>query len=714
MRRRDFLGGSAFTALGPEIAPAEVAPPAEWWKSPVLAAPGDPALWPAYRQSLTRWREEARRKLNYDGALYSRPDFAWGRSCFACCFIMMCDEQFYSLEEGRYLAEAWVAEGVREFGGYDSVVLWHAYPRIGLDQRNQFDFYRDMPGGLAGVREMSREFQAQGVRVFINYNPWDTGTRRKGVSDLEGVVSMVEALGADGIFLDTMSHGAAGFRARLDAVRPGVVLESELALPLENVHDHHMSWAQGFNDSPVPGVLRNKWFERRHMQHQIKRWNHDHSGELQAAWMNGGGVMVWENVFGSWAGWSPRDRSILRAMLPIQRRYAGLFSGEGWTPLVPAAMPDIYASLWEGASVRLWTLVNRAEEQRDGVLLRAPHVDGERYFDLIGGREIPAAPREGFVSLAAAVRPRGIACFLATAGSDTGGGLDAFLSSQAALDARADFSPQVPGRQVTLRPAPAARRASPPEGMAAIGPAVLEMVTEYRVRETGFYTGQEYVPGRGYQPESGARMFQTGRVTRRVSLGRYAIDLTPVTNVQFAGFLKRSGYQPRHPENFLKHWSAGAPGAGAGDHPVVYVDLDDARAYAAWAGKRLPTEEEWQYAAEGPNAFRYPWGNAIRPGVCNAGETGGATPVKAFPGGRSPFGCYDMCGNAWEWTESERSDGRTRFAMIRGGSYWEARGSLWYMDGGPQPANFAAKVLLMWPGLDRCATVGFRCAADLG
>lgn len=147
------------------------------------------------------------------------------------------------------------------------------------------------------------------------------------------------------------------------------------------------------------------------------------------------------------------------------------------------------------------------------------------------------------------------------------------------------------------------------------------------------------------------------------------------------------------------------------DHPVVYVSLEDARAYARWAGCRLPSEEEWQFAAQGPERRRYPWGAEMRPGCCNDGRNGGTTPVRAFPQGRSPFGCYDQCGNVWEWTESERSDGRTRFCILKGGSYYKARGSAWYADGGPKHSGFAAKFLLMWPGLDRCATIGFRCAA---
>ena len=710
MWRRNFLLLTPAAACPPPAAPAAESYPEEWLRVGILPAPDDPARWPAWRETLARWRDAQRRLAAYDDALYRRPDFSWVPASFACCFLMLCDEVFYNRARHRFEIDAWLDHGRREFGGYDSVVFWHAYPRSGLDPRNQFDFYRDMPGGLAGVRQAARAFQARGVKVYIDYNPWDTGTRREQVSDIDAVTATVQAIGADGIFLDTMSRGSAEFRAKLDAARPGVVLESEGALPVPNLRDHHMSWAQGFQDSRVPGVLRNKWIERRHMQHSIRRWNRDHTGELHTAWMNGSGILVWENVFGSWVGWCPRDRSLLRSMLPVQRRYARLFSGEGWTPLVPVEMPDVYASLWQSGGVRLWTVVNRSEEPREGVVLKVPHRAGARYFDLVRGRSAGAVPRGATVALAAALAPRGIACLLSVPPAAAGPGFEAFLAAQAAIHARTDSSTAFPARKVVLRPGPPAKPAHPsvPGDMVGIGPAEFDMTVAYRVRETGFYDSQDYAPSRGFKLHVPA-----AAAARRVQLARYAIDLAPVTNARFREFLRQSGHRPRHPENFLKHWRDGAPPPGMEDHPVVYVDLDDARAYAAWAGKRLPTEEEWQYAAQGPAALRYPWGNEMRAGACNRGETGSTTPVRAYPAGRSPFGCYDMCGNVWEWTESERSDGRTRFSILRGGSYFQATGSAWYMDGGPQPCAFGAKFLLMWPGLDRCATIGFRCALGL-
>lgn len=676
----------------------------------VFLAPSDPGQWPAFRDALAAWRESTRSKLSYSDALYRRKEFAWSASNYACCFVMMCDETFYNWRTSRYTVDAFLEHGQREFGGYDSVVLWHAYPRIGLDERNQFDFYRDMPGGLTGVRDAVREFHHHSVRVYIDYNPWDTGTRRENKSDLGTLVDFVQALEADGIFLDTMSQGAAEFRARLEAARPGVILEGEDAVPLQHIRDHHASWAQWFGDSEAPGVLRHKWLERRHMQHQIRRWDHDHSAELHAAWMNGSGMMVWENVFGSWVPWNARDRSTLRAMLPIQRRFTQLFQSEGWTPLVPVEQPGLYGSLWQHDQMRLWTLINRTERTIDGPLLRLAGVPGHRYLNLLAGRAADEKSEGDSVLLSGAVPARGIGCFASGTEASLGADLARFLKSQARLSYGTISDSITPaGDTKLLAAAQAPPRSNVPAGMIEIPAATVDLNIEMRIRECGFYEsmlpeGEEL--GDCYN-------FRAKRFQRRVAFRRFAMAEIPVTNAHFAEFLQATNYRPKNPENFLKHWNAGRPPVGKEEHPVVFVALEDARAYARWAGKRLPTEEEWQYAAQGTDGRRYPWGEQMEPSRCNTGERSGTTAVKEFPGGRSPFGCYDMCGNVWEWTESERSDGRTRFCIIRGGSCFTAKGSGWYMDGGPRPANFAAKFLLMWPGLDRCSTIGFRCAATL-
>jgi formylglycine-generating enzyme required for sulfatase activity len=197
---------------------------------------------------------------------------------------------------------------------------------------------------------------------------------------------------------------------------------------------------------------------------------------------------------------------------------------------------------------------------------------------------------------------------------------------------------------------------------------------------------------------------------RLVSLRPYALGRCPVTNAEYAAFLRATGYQPADAPNFLRHWTGGRPPAGLCNHPVVWVSPRDAEAYTRWAGLRLPSEEEWQWAAQGPEALRWPWGDRFEPDRCNGAGSSG--PVDAFPDGASPFGCMGMAGNTWEWTASELDDGWHRWRFLRGGSYYEARGSIWYTEGGPRPNQFHLRFLLLNEGLNRCATVGFRCAAD--
>ena len=125
---------------------------------------------------------------------------------------------------------------------------------IGIDERNQFDWYRDVPG----LGELVAALRERGIRVFVDYNPWDVGTRREPVDDDEALGRLVRELGVDGVFLDTMREARPGLLA---AVGPDVALEGESTVPLARICDHHLSWAQWFADSDVPGVLRAKWFE---------------------------------------------------------------------------------------------------------------------------------------------------------------------------------------------------------------------------------------------------------------------------------------------------------------------------------------------------------------------------------------------------------------------------------------------------------------------
>ncbi|MCD6115902.1 SUMF1/EgtB/PvdO family nonheme iron enzyme [bacterium] len=199
--------------------------------------------------------------------------------------------------------------------------------------------------------------------------------------------------------------------------------------------------------------------------------------------------------------------------------------------------------------------------------------------------------------------------------------------------------------------------------------------------------------------------------TEKVYVPKFYIDKTEVTNEQFKQFLDATGYKPKWPKNFLKNWRNGVYAKGKAKHPVVWVSLEDAKAYAKWAGKRLPTEIEWQKAAQGTDGRTWPWGNVFNPNKANM-DSRDTKPVGSYPEGASPYGCLDMVGNVWEWTDSFRSDGYHYFSWIRGGSYFLAKGSRWYMQGGPITNYQRTKFWYMTPALNRSSTIGFRCVMD--
>ena len=194
----------------------------------------------------------------------------------------------------------------------------------------------------------------------------------------------------------------------------------------------------------------------------------------------------------------------------------------------------------------------------------------------------------------------------------------------------------------------------------------------------------------------------------------FYIDKYPVTNVEFKGFLDATRYHPKDGTNFLRDWKEGVFPASWDDRPVTWVSIEDARAYATWAGKRLPHEWEWQYAAQGTDGRIYPWGNqwdaAAVPERDKNRTMRGPDPVDAHPKGASPFGVMDLVGDVWQWTD-EFLDEHTRAAILRGGSYYQPQGSIWYF---PQAYKLTehGKLLMMAPSIDRSGAIGFRLVQD--
>lgn len=156
-----------------------------------------------------------------------------------------------------------------------------------------------------------------------------------------------------------------------------------------------------------------------------------------------------------------------------------------------------------------------------------------------------------------------------------------------------------------------------------------------------------------------------------VEVKPFYLDRTEVTNERYKAFVEATGH--RAP----KHWRGKQPPAGEEKFPVVNISWDDAVAFAAWEDKRLPTEEEWEFAARGRDGRLYPWGSEWNPEFANTAEssTGKIVEVGRYPGGASPFGVLDLCGNVWEWTASDLRSYLTQevlapnFKVIRGGAF---------------------------------------------
>jgi gamma-glutamyl hercynylcysteine S-oxide synthase len=666
------------------------------------------AAWKAWLADIQHYRRERLIRAGYRDDEYVRPELNWTETAFVEPQMMIEDRYFYDPAAGKYTVDRYLDDLEKRYGGIDAVLLWHTYTNIGIDSRNQYDLLRDMPGGIEGVRQMIADFHRRGVRVLFPVMLWDQGTRDEGVSNAIATARLLAEVGADGVNGDTLAELPLAFRQASDATGHPLAFEPEGTPenPGEALAWNNLSWAYWkFPFEPMVGLY--KWLEPRHLVHVCDRWARDKTDNLQYAFFNGVGYESWENIWGIWNQIDDRDAEALRRIAKIERGFGSLLTSANWEPHFPMLQYGAFSSRFPADSGTLWTVVNRNEFALSGGELQVPYHQGTHYYDFWHGTEILPHVEGSLATLSFDIETHGYGAILATSSLSESSRRLLGEMRELARKPLASYSHEwrlLPQKLVTIdRTAPATAR---PEGMLKIPAGDFD----FRVSGVEIEGGNDVGVDVQYPWEDSPRR----QHVHAMHIESFYIDPYPVTNAEFKKFVDATHYQPKDPYNFLRDWTNGSYPEGWANKPVTWVSLEDARSYAAWAGKRLPREWEWQYAAQGSDGRLYPWGNewdaARVPQPDQSRAPRSPTDVGAYPAGASPFGVMDLVGNVWQWTD-EFQDEHTRAAILRGGSYYKPQGSRWYFPP-VYRLDEHGKYLLMAPSIDRSATVGFRCVRD--
>jgi formylglycine-generating enzyme required for sulfatase activity len=662
----------------------------------------------AWLADIRHWRDERKIRIGYDGSRYDMPELKWTQSSFFQPQMMVQDRYFYDPVAGKYTVDRYLDDLEKRYGGIDAVLIWPTYPNMGIDNRNQHDLIRSMPGGIAGVRQMTADFHHRNVRVLFPMMMWDQGTRDPGMPWTQAIAELMKEIGADGINGDTQDGVPLAYSLAADKVGHPLVFEPEGGPSDEALAWNLMTWGQ-YSYPFVPMVDKYKWLETRHMVNISDRWKRDKTDNLQFAFFNGVGWESWESIWGIWNGITPRDAEATRRVATMERALATFLISKDWEPLSPMLRYGVYASRWPSGQQTVWTIVNRNEYAVSGPQVELPVESGTRYFDLYHGTELkPEATQDGHVLLSFETEAHGYGALLATPTAPDAG-IQALMSKMKAMTAKSldSYSHEWVVTPQKIVPIAATK---PPSGSLSDMVKIPESDFRFRVEGIEIEGFDDIGVDVQYPWEDTPRRFHD----HPMHIKSFWIDKYPVTNVQFKKFMDASRYQPKDELNFLRDWKNGNYPDGWDNKPVTWVSVEDARAYAAWAGKRLPHEWEWQYAAQSTDGRTYPWGNTWKDEVVPTPDKSrtmrGPDAVDAHAQGASPFGVMDLVGNVWQWTE-EFVDDHTRAGILRGGSYYQPQGSIWYF---PQAYKLSehGKLLMTSPSLDRSGGLGFRCAQD--
>jgi formylglycine-generating enzyme required for sulfatase activity len=687
---------------------------------------------------------------SFNESLFLRKDLDWIKESYLIILQMAWDREFFDRLTGKYTYAEMLKKDIQLFGNVDVYGIWPTWPRLGLDQRNQWDLYRDLPGGTRQLKNFARLSRLAGTKFFIAYNPWDNSTRKE--DHYRGMAQLISETEADGVVLDTRGSSSIELQAAADSVRKGVVMYSEgMAIPKD-----------------MPGIISGRVHNAIFLSPELnlnKLIKPDFSifrvcdagediihREIAIAFFNGYGTEL--NMFrpGGRDQNFKSDLEYLASTTFILRQNNDAFLDNEWTPLLQTSLDKVYVNRWKSGEKTIYTVLNMRPEGVNGSLFEAYETEGKHFVSLWNHENLLPDNAKGKSYISA----KAPGWHLSLSGTRREGSVDCIAELPDLIRSKlVGDSIKISGNHLNelliWKGEPSNQtfhktfRVSEDTTLSVKdifgfyeGKIVLQLIENKRLRDENILElkgGKPWIISKvihtpGSTDKPGDMVLVPGSTFsftvsanddfipypeisgNIVKIDSFLIDKFPVTNEQYYDFLTRSGYHPVDTSRYLRNWESGMFKQGQDRYPVVYLSYEDMAAYAKWAQKRLPTEAEWQLAAQGPEKRKWPWGDEFHGTYCN-NSFDRPTPVDAFSKGQSPCGAFDLVGNIWQMTNDMYFNGTNYFSIIRGGSYYKPESSWWYIQGGPQPLDKTQMLLLVSPGFDRSSTVGFRCVKDI-
>ncbi|MFZ9661470.1 MAG: hypothetical protein ACO29O_06280, partial [Chitinophagaceae bacterium] len=337
--------------------------------------------------------------LRFDDSMYKRKDLEWIRKSYVMHLIMAWDQFF--LDSGTVSISQFAERGRKLYGGDDVIGIWPTWPTLGLDQRNQFDLYRDLPGGASMLRKsfaaMEKKWRDTSSIIkipkpFIAYNPWDESTRSE--RHLSGLKDLIRETGADGVVLDTKGESSKELQAAADSVKSGVIMYSEgMAVPrdMQNIISGRVHNALYY----VPMLNLNKFIKPDFAIFRVAElFKEPIRREFAVSFFNGYGTEL--NIFApGQPSWVSEQYKYLGRTSFILRQNSNVFTKGFLTPLIATTSDNIWVNEWKTENKTMYTIYSLIPQGYVGDLFEVKPKQGFHYVDLWHHQELKLHDNNG-------------------------------------------------------------------------------------------------------------------------------------------------------------------------------------------------------------------------------------------------------------------------------------------------------------------------------